>query len=201
MTGDEEDAGEPLSLAREALVSAAKGAAIAIGFEDGPADPKLAVTARRGTTGWEVKVTGKPAHSSQIFRDDIGYGAVYEAGAHRQRLPRKDGRRGAPHLQSRRDARRHDGRVRSGATPRHGVRQDQRHRRARGRLGRSARPVERAVREGEEDDARDRRPDRCRTRRRRSGSTRAIRRWRRRKGTRGCWRCTTRPAAISGLAR
>jgi glutamate carboxypeptidase len=78
MTGDEEDGGEPLSLAREALVSAAKGAAIAIGFEDGPADPKLAVTARRGTAGWEVKVTGKPAHSSQIFRDDIGYGAVYE---------------------------------------------------------------------------------------------------------------------------
>jgi len=38
----------------------------------------LAVTARRGTTGWEVRVTGTPAHSSQIFRDDIGYGAVYE---------------------------------------------------------------------------------------------------------------------------
>jgi glutamate carboxypeptidase len=78
MTGDEEDAGEPLSLAREALISAAKGAAIAIGFEDGPADPRLAVTARRGTAGWEVKVTGKPGHSSQIFRDDVGYGAVYE---------------------------------------------------------------------------------------------------------------------------
>jgi glutamate carboxypeptidase len=78
MNGDEEDGGEPLSAAREALVTAAKGAAIAIGFEDGPADPKLAVTARRGTTGWEVRVTGKPAHSSQIFRDDIGYGAVYE---------------------------------------------------------------------------------------------------------------------------
>jgi len=26
----------------------------------------------------EVRVTGKPAHSSQIFREDIGYGAVYE---------------------------------------------------------------------------------------------------------------------------
>ena len=36
------------------------------------------MTARRGTTGWEVRVTGTPAHSSQIFRDDIGYGAVYE---------------------------------------------------------------------------------------------------------------------------
>jgi glutamate carboxypeptidase len=78
LTGDEEDAGEPLSAAREALVNAAKGADVAIGFEDGPADPKLAVTARRGTAGWEVRVKGAPAHSSQIFREDIGYGAVYE---------------------------------------------------------------------------------------------------------------------------
>ena len=78
MTGDEEDSGDPLSAARDALVAAAKGADLAIGFEDGPGDPKLAVTARRGTTGWEVRVEGTPAHSSQIFRDDIGYGAVYE---------------------------------------------------------------------------------------------------------------------------
>ena len=78
MTGDEEDSGDPLSAAREALVAAAKGADLAIGFEDGPGDPKLGVTARRGTTGWEVRVKGTPAHSSQIFRDEIGYGAVYE---------------------------------------------------------------------------------------------------------------------------
>jgi glutamate carboxypeptidase len=78
MTGDEEDSGDPLNLAREALIAAAKGADFAVGFEDGPGDPKLAVTARRGTTGWEVRVTGKPAHSSQIFREDVGYGAIYE---------------------------------------------------------------------------------------------------------------------------
>lgn len=78
MTGDEEDSGDPLSAAREALVSAAEGADIAIGFENGPGDPKLGVTARRGTTGWQVRATGAPAHSSQIFREDIGYGAVYE---------------------------------------------------------------------------------------------------------------------------
>jgi glutamate carboxypeptidase len=78
-TGDEEDPGEPRSLARQALVDAAKGRDIAIGFEDGPADPKYAVTARRGTTSWEVRVKGKVAHSSQIFRDDVGPGAIYEA--------------------------------------------------------------------------------------------------------------------------
>ena len=78
MTGDEEDAGDPVSLARAPLIEAAKGADVAIGFEDGPGDPKLAVTARRGTSGWEVRVTAKPAHSSQIFREDVGYGAAYE---------------------------------------------------------------------------------------------------------------------------
>src|SRR3990172_4625380 len=78
MTGDEEDSGDPLSLARAPLIAAGKGAAAAIGFEDGPGDPKLGVTARRGTTGWEVRVKGAPAHSSQIFRSDIGSGAVFE---------------------------------------------------------------------------------------------------------------------------
>lgn len=79
MTGDEEDAGEPLAAAREALVEAAKGAAAAIGFEDGPGDPKTAVISRRGTTSWTLKVKAQPAHSSQIFRKDIGAGAIFEA--------------------------------------------------------------------------------------------------------------------------
>jgi glutamate carboxypeptidase len=79
MTGDEEDAGEPLEKARAALIEAAKGAVYAIGFEDGPMDPKLAVISRRGTTTWTLRVKGKPAHSSQIFRQDIGYGAIFEA--------------------------------------------------------------------------------------------------------------------------
>jgi len=79
MTGDEEEAGRPLTASRATLVAAARGADVAIGFEDGPADPKYAVTARRGTTGWELRVTGTAAHSSQVFRADIGPGAIYEA--------------------------------------------------------------------------------------------------------------------------
>lgn len=78
MTGDEEDAGEPQRAARAALVDAAQGAEYALGFEDGPADPKFAVTARRGTSSWTLAVTAKTGHSSQIFRSDIGYGANYE---------------------------------------------------------------------------------------------------------------------------
>ncbi|MBX6331895.1 MAG: M20/M25/M40 family metallo-hydrolase [Gemmatimonadaceae bacterium] len=76
--GDEEDAGTPLDSARHALVEAARGAAAAIGFEDGAADPRTAVIARRSAGGWTLRVTGTPAHSSQIFTPSVGAGAVYE---------------------------------------------------------------------------------------------------------------------------
>jgi glutamate carboxypeptidase len=79
MTGDEEDGGRPLAKSREALVTAAKGADVAIGFEDGPGDPRYAVTARRGTVDWQLRVKGTPAHSSQIFREEFGHGAILEA--------------------------------------------------------------------------------------------------------------------------
>jgi glutamate carboxypeptidase len=79
MTGDEEEPGVPRSAARAALVAAAKGKDIAIGFEDGAMDPATAITARRGTTSWQLRVKGTPAHSSQIFRSDIGAGAIFEA--------------------------------------------------------------------------------------------------------------------------
>ncbi len=79
MNGDEEHPGEPLAEARRALIDAAAGAAAAIGFEDGAGDPKLANITRRGTASWTLRSTGTPAHSSQIFRDDVGPGAIFEA--------------------------------------------------------------------------------------------------------------------------
>ncbi|MEQ8302262.1 MAG: M20/M25/M40 family metallo-hydrolase [Cyclobacteriaceae bacterium] len=79
MTGDEELSGRPLSAARKDLIDAAKAADIALGFEDGDGNPKTAVVARRSSSGWELKVEGVPAHSSQVFTKDIGAGAIYEA--------------------------------------------------------------------------------------------------------------------------
>lgn len=78
MTGDEESSGSPLSLSKKALIDAAIWADIALGFEDADGDIKTAVVARRGSIGWQLDVTGKPAHSSQIFTDTIGYGAIFE---------------------------------------------------------------------------------------------------------------------------
>lgn len=96
MTGDEEAAGRPLSASRAALIEVAQGAEVALGFEDGDGNPGTAVIARRGTTNWELRVTGKPAHSSQIFNAENGYGAIFEAArilnAFRQKLA------GQPHL-------------------------------------------------------------------------------------------------------
>ena len=78
LIGDEESSGRPLSVSRATLIDAARQADIALGFENGDSTPATAVIARRGYTGWQLEVTGKPAHSSQIFREDIGYGAAYE---------------------------------------------------------------------------------------------------------------------------
>ena len=78
-TGDEESSGEPLSLARAALIEAAKKSQYALGFEDGAGDPRTAVVSRRGSTSWILESTGIPAHSSQIFRSDIGAGAIFES--------------------------------------------------------------------------------------------------------------------------
>lgn len=78
MTGDEEKSGKPLELSKKDLIDAAKRADIALGFENGDNNPKTIVVARRGSTDWELKVTGNAAHSSQIFTDDIGTGAIYE---------------------------------------------------------------------------------------------------------------------------
>lgn len=79
LTGDEENPGELLDLARRDLREAADWADVAIGFEDGPSDPKLAVIGRRGSSGWVLRTAGKPAHSSQVFRPEVGSGAIYEA--------------------------------------------------------------------------------------------------------------------------
>jgi glutamate carboxypeptidase len=79
MTGDEESSGKPLSASKKAIVEAAKWADMALGFEDGDSNIKTAVIARRGSINWQLNVVGKPAHSSQIFSQEVGYGAIFEA--------------------------------------------------------------------------------------------------------------------------
>ena len=79
MTGDEEKSGDPLELSKKDLIDAAKRADIALGFENADGMAATIVTSRRGSSDWELKVNGKPAHSSQIFTENVGVGAIYEA--------------------------------------------------------------------------------------------------------------------------
>ncbi|MBT8338036.1 MAG: M20/M25/M40 family metallo-hydrolase [Gemmatimonadetes bacterium] len=77
MTGDEESPGRPLDESRRALVEAGEAADIALGFEGGT--PGLGVIARRSSSSWRLDVTATTAHSSGVFRDGVGAGAIYEA--------------------------------------------------------------------------------------------------------------------------
>ena len=79
-TGDEEKAGEPLSISRRDLIEAGKWADISLGFESAATydDTDWATTSRRSSSSWVLETTGKQAHSSGIFSDDTGAGAIYE---------------------------------------------------------------------------------------------------------------------------
>ncbi|HEX5830697.1 MAG TPA: M20/M25/M40 family metallo-hydrolase, partial [Gemmatimonadaceae bacterium] len=76
MTGDEEAPGRPLSVTRAALVDAARASDIALAFEGGTAT-HVAI-GRRGASTWRLEVRARQAHSSGIFAEGVGYGAVYE---------------------------------------------------------------------------------------------------------------------------
>ncbi len=76
-TGDEESTGKPLDISRKDLIDAAKRSDIALGFETSTGF-NYATVARRGASGWKVEVTGKRAHSSGVFNERVGAGAIFE---------------------------------------------------------------------------------------------------------------------------
>jgi len=76
LTGDEEHPGDPVSVARRDLVAAAKQNDIALEYEAGARS--TATIARRSSSLWTLRTTGVSAHSSGIFTDNVGSGAIYE---------------------------------------------------------------------------------------------------------------------------
>ena len=80
LTGDEEDAGSPLSISRRDLIAEGKKADVALDFEDLSVEDGKDVgsIARRSAGSWTVTVTGKSAHSAGWGSPDVGYGAIYE---------------------------------------------------------------------------------------------------------------------------
>ena len=78
LTGDEEHAGYPREVSRGDFIETAKQSDIALAFEGANGLNKVA-TARRGASGWQLNVTAKTGHSSGVFTEGAGYGAIYEA--------------------------------------------------------------------------------------------------------------------------
>jgi glutamate carboxypeptidase len=77
-TGDEESPGAPLATTRKALIDAVKASDVALGFEALVDHMDTATIARRGFRSWTLEVAGKQGHSSRIFGEEYGYGAIYE---------------------------------------------------------------------------------------------------------------------------
>ncbi|MET0321701.1 MAG: M20/M25/M40 family metallo-hydrolase [Duganella sp.] len=81
LTGDEEDAGEPIAVSRADMVAAARRSDIALAFEGTVRNQEgrdTGTIGRRSSSSWELEVKGKQGHSSGIFSENAGYGAVYE---------------------------------------------------------------------------------------------------------------------------
>lgn len=80
LTGDEEDAGDPIDVARADLIAAGKRADAALDFEGlYTAEGKdFGSIARRSSNTWTLTTTGRTGHSSLIFNADYGDGAINE---------------------------------------------------------------------------------------------------------------------------
>jgi glutamate carboxypeptidase len=77
LTGDEEASGKPVSISRGEMVEAAKRSDVVLSFEGGSRG--FATVGRRGSSSWTLEVGGVTGHSSRIFSDRLGSGAIFEA--------------------------------------------------------------------------------------------------------------------------
>lgn len=80
ITGDEEEAGVPRSVARAELIAAGKRADVALDFENlSRQDGRdMGSIARRSSNTWTLTTTGRAGHSSSIFSERLGDGALFE---------------------------------------------------------------------------------------------------------------------------
>ena len=80
LTGDEERIGSPAAIARRDLIEAGRAAAFALEFENLAVEDEadFGTVARRSSSNWTLTATGRTGHSSGVFNDALGYGAIYE---------------------------------------------------------------------------------------------------------------------------
>ncbi len=80
LSGDEEAHGEPASISRRDMIAAAHHSDVALEFEGTPRFKGVfyGSVSRRSSITWHIRTTGETGHSSAIFSEDKGYGAIYE---------------------------------------------------------------------------------------------------------------------------
>jgi len=80
LTGDEERPGAPIETARRDLITAGREADVALEFENLARDDgtEYGTIARRSSTSWTLRTRGRTGHSSGVFGEGLGYGAIYE---------------------------------------------------------------------------------------------------------------------------
>jgi glutamate carboxypeptidase len=80
LSGDEERHGEPVSVSRKDMIDAAKRSDVALEFEPGGMvnGKEVQSISRRSSTTWRLETSGRSGHSSQVFSERMGEGAVYE---------------------------------------------------------------------------------------------------------------------------
>jgi glutamate carboxypeptidase len=80
LSGDEEKHGTPASVSRKDMIDAAKRSDVALEFEAGGMvnGKDVQSISRRGAGDWRLETSGRTGHSSQVFSERMGDGAVYE---------------------------------------------------------------------------------------------------------------------------
>ena len=80
LSGDEEAHGEPASISRRDMREAAQQSDVALEFEGTPRQDGVfyGSVSRRSSITWRIRTKGETGHSSGIFSDKMGYGAIYE---------------------------------------------------------------------------------------------------------------------------
>jgi len=80
LSGDEEAHGDPVSIARRDMMDAAKHSDVALEFEGTPRIKGMfyGSVSRRSSITWRIRTSGETGHSSGIFSESKGYGAIYE---------------------------------------------------------------------------------------------------------------------------
>jgi glutamate carboxypeptidase len=80
LSGDEERHGTPVSVSRKDMIDAAKRSDLALEFEAGGIvnGKEVQSISRRSAGSWRLETSGRTGHSSQVFSERMGDGAVYE---------------------------------------------------------------------------------------------------------------------------